>query len=484
MTSLLLMIGQPLLYVMLHCLGVSVALAIGPRTRPHLCGAFGFTTGLAVMVAIELVLLGTGVPFTGLTGSLAGLAVIAGCLVLARRRGWPAREAWRVLAGWTIGFAVVAFALTRVNLVIMTYDSHYIVIAATMISEDGALTPGVMTWLGDYGIFTVAAQALMCFTAESFLWALPVVLSASTIAIFAVMLDHGLDALGVRTRRRRILVALVTAATFTTFMLIRHSFYIQTNFGTATYLLAFCTLFWWAEVSKDTSAMPLAFIALFAVALHRIEGPGVAVLFLTLSLLPSRLPARAVLPSLTAMTVAVAAWYLLLASGVSASSEFLTPNKAYLMAGIVVAFTAYAALSAWGVLPWLSRINQWAPLIVIGVLVPALAVGFSVRYELMFTSAKGWLQCLALAPYWQHTWLAIIVLAALGLLAPPAPARSVFVCGIPAYMMVILLLVLGRTHYYFGLGDSATRMSVHLVPLAFFYFGVKFIPLFAAREPA
>ena len=76
-------------------------------------------------------------------------------------------------------------------------------------------------------------------------------------------------------------------------------------------------------------------------------------------------------------------------------------------------------------------------------------------------------------------FLALTALALLGLLAPAPPARWVFVCGVPAYLALILLLVLGRHPYYAGIGDSAVRMAVHLVPLSFFYFGVKFAPLLA-----
>jgi hypothetical protein len=153
------------------------------------------------------------------------------------------------------------------------------------------------------------------------------------------------------------------------------------------------------------------------------------------------------------------------------------------MAAIPIAFTAYAGLSAWRPHPWLSRINQRAPIITIGVLALALVLGFATHFELMYSSVDGWFRCLLQAPYWEHTWIAICALAVLALAAPGPPARALFVCGIPAYMAVILLLVLGRTPYYFGMGDSATRMSIHMVPLAFFYFGLKFIPLVAARTP-
>jgi hypothetical protein len=345
------------------------------------------------------------------------------------------------------------------------------------IGRDGAIDAAVLPRLGDYGVFTVLAQSLMCFTRESYLWALPTMLAASTIGLFAVMLSMGLDALNVRLRHRGLVVALVTVTTFTSFMLVHHSFYIQTNLGTAAYLLAFATLIWWSEVTDDRSGLPLAFVAMFAIALHRIEAPAVAVLLMTLALLPGRIPLRATLVPLTAMTVGIAAWNVFLAAALHETSEFLTPTRCYVMAAIPIAFNIYIAASASGKLPWLAAINRRAPMIAITALTLALAGGFATHYELMSQSADRWLHCLVEAPYWGRTWIAIVALGLLGLAVPAPPARTLFVVGIPAYMAVILGLVLFRTQYYFGLGDSATRMSIHLVPLAFFYFGLKFIPL-------
>jgi hypothetical protein len=429
------------------------------------------------MVSLEMLMICVGIPFTAVTGTLGAAAGIAGCLAVARRRGWSVRTTWRVLAAWTLGVAVVAFAVSAVNLTIMSYDSHYMVIMGGAIGRDGTIDPAVLPRLGDYGVFTVFAQSLMCFTRESYLWAMPPMLAASTIALFALMLGMGLDALNVRLRHRGLVIALVTATTFTSFMFVNHSFYIQTNLGTTAYLLAFATLQWWSEVTDDRSALPLAFVALFAMTLHRIEAPTVAVLIMALAILPGRIPLRATLVPLTVMTIGVAAWYVVLAAAVSETSQFLTPSRCYLMAAILVSFNIYVAASASGKLPWLESVNRRAPLLVITALTLALAWSFATHYELMSQSARDWLHCLVAAPYWGRTWIAIVAFGLLGLAVPAPPARTLFVVGIPAYMAEILILVLFRTQYYFGIADSATRMSLHLVPLAFFYFGLKFVPL-------
>jgi hypothetical protein len=472
-------IGQTLLFLGLHLLGLAVCLAFGPARRPHLTAALAFVSGLAVMVGLEIMLLVAGVPFGPLAGGSAGVLVAAACLWRLARRGWPDRSTWRVLGVWTGGFTLASLALSSRNFAVMSYDSHFLVILGGIIGDFGAFVPGLLEKMGLYGAFQSLAQGLVGFTHRTFLYALAPVFAASTVALFAVLLDQALALVGAPARRRGPLVALVTAATFTVYMLFRHSFYIHTNFGTAAYLLVACALTWLAEVEDEPAYLPPAFLALFALALHRIEGPLIGALFLALTVLPSRLPPRRVLPPFAAYSAATVGWYLLLGSAVPVGSKFLTPMRCYGLATVTLALFGYYALSSWRPATLLRRLNRHAPLVAAAAIVLALAAAFVVRPEHMATSARAWLLTLWLEPYWEGVWVAIVALAVLGFWAPAPPARWAFVVGVPAYMGLILLLVWGRKPYYVNLGDSASRMAIHLVPLAFFYFALKFAPLLA-----
>ena len=61
---------------------------------------------------------------------------------------------------------------------------------------------------------------------------------------------------------------------------------------------------------------------------------------------------------------------------------------------------------------------------------------------------------------------------------------EVFVYGVPIYIVLTLLVVYGRDPYRLGPGDSAARMALHVIPMVFFYFGLKFIPLLRATPAA
>ena len=476
--------SQAILFFAMHVLGLAACLAFGPRTNVRLACALGFPAGLAISVILELTCLGLGIPFGRVTGWIAAALVLGACLYVLRRRGGLPAGGGRLVAAWSLGFAVVAAGLTSFCAVIMSPDSFVISALGRIVAFDGAFEPGVLVKLADFGVFQVLVQSQVSFTGWSFLWALPPVLAASTLAYFVVALDDALDILGVRFRGRALVIALLAAATFTIYMLVRHSLYIHTNFGSAAYLLVFCSLYWMAEVGGDTDLLPPAFLAIAAFSLHRIEAPIVATVFLSLAVLPSKLPARAILRPLAACAAVVAGWYLLLARGVPADNMFLTPTRCLLIAGLVLGFAGYAALARHPrVASGFARFHRWLPAIVAIVFVLALAAAFALRYEHMFRSAYAWLwRSLLHAGYWRSGWRVIALFALVGLLLPAPRARWTFVVGIPAGMAIVLLLVLSRPPYYKGMGDSATRMALHFVPLAYFYFGLKFIPLLGVSQ--
>ena len=470
------------LFLLLHVLGLAIGVLVGPRDRPQVLGAIGLLVGFATLIAIELLCLGCRVPFSPLTGGgLAGVVIVT-TTIAAVRRHWLARRAWQILGCWTAGMILVGVLVTRVDLATMTYDSHYLVMMGGAIARDGAIAPGMMAMLGDYGIFEVLAHGLLRFTGESYLWALAPMVGASTMVAFAVLLREGLRALGVHSRWSWVAVVGLTMATFSIYMVLRHVFYIQTNFGTMSYLLLYCALFWLAEATDDPRWLPLGFVALFGVALHRIEGPLICALFLALTVLPSRLPTRAMLRPLLVVAGMVACWFLLAASQASPASEFLTPTRCYAMASVLPVICGYVWLTSSGPFTPLQRLNAHAPALIAIGMTAGLGLAFALRTDHMIASARGWGACLLRAPYWIGAWPVIIVLGLLGLALPAPRGRWPFVVGVPAYLALVLLLVLTRTPYYVGMGDSAARMAIHPVPLAFFYVGLKFVPWLTPRR--
>jgi hypothetical protein len=470
---------QAPLFIAIYLLGLAINLAWGPRARLSSCCALGFPVGLAATVVIVLIMLVVGLPYNGWTLASAALLVVVAATVALRPR--LSRAAALTAAGWALGFAVVASALSYANFSLMTADSHQFVMLGRVIGADGAFAEGTISELQGWGVFQAIAHSLFRLTREDYLYALQPVLAASFLPVFVLSLWAGVEALGAQGRPAKLLVALITTALFSIYMFHRHFLYIHTNLAAAIYLFGFALLFWLAEMSQDASGIPVALLCLLGFTLQRIEAPVFTLIFLVVCVAPSQLPRRAITPWLTALTVIVAAWYEVLARHVPADGEFLTPTLSRLFGGFVVAFYAYYLGVAW---PPIRRLGRWLPQSMALVCLLGLVASFVLKPSHMLVSAQAWASNLLQLPYWGQACYAIAALVLLGLALEAPPHRRVFTYGVGLSLVVILLLGFGRVPYKPGVGDSANRMTLHVLPLLFAYLGLKLIPALARPKEA
>jgi hypothetical protein len=435
-------VSQTPLFVLLHLVGTCVCLGFGPRDRPWLCCAMGFPIGLATVIVLLLPLLVLGAPFDGITaGAVATIPTIAGA--------WRARGAdWRKVTVWTLGFAAVCAPLTLVNLTIVHWDGHNFVMLGKAIAGDGGLRAPVLVELNDFGVFQALAHAGVAFTRESYLYSLPTVFGLAAIPLFALALADA----GVRPRG----VALVTAALFTSFMVQLHFFYLHANFAAAIYLFVFGFLIH----RGDPRTLPVAFVALTAFALSRVETPVAAALFLVVA---DRWPRRTLLPVLTAHVAIVAGWYLLIAPSMPPDGAFLTPTRCYLAAGLYL-----------GVYGWFLANGPRVERLAVAAAALALVAAFAHKPAHMGASLGFYAANLFVSRWWLGCWWIVVALWITSRHLPAPPRTTLFTSGIPLYVALVLLLAYGRIPYRYSLADSASRMMLHVAPLVFYYLALKY----------
>jgi hypothetical protein len=475
-------LSQALLFLAIHLVGLAVSFAIGPRRAPALCCALAFPIGLATAVIVTLAILLAGLPYTAWTLGGAIGAACAVALVGAVRRGIDRRDL-RIAGLWTAAFAIACLTLTRFNVALSTIDSHRILSLAVILSNEGGLSPETAAQLDRQGVFQIIAHSLAGFTRSDFLHGLPLVLGLSFAPMFALTLWHGLGVVGAPIQRRWMAVALVTAALFTISMVDYHILYIHTNLGAGIYLFGYLALFWIAELERDEAWLPTAFLCLIAFALHRTETPLVALLFLVLTVAQSELPRRTLTLWLGLFTAVVAVWYEKLAHHVP-TTAFITPARSRLVWILMAGFFCWWLASETRVV---RRINGWLPAAVAGLSGLVVAASFAIKPHHMARSTANWAANLTDLPLWGNVWLFLPALMLLGLLGRPPRFRHAFTVGLIAYAALVLVLSFFLANpYRIGLGDSANRMTIHFVPLIFYYLAVKLAPpLFsgAAVEP-
>jgi hypothetical protein len=464
-------VSQTPLFLAIHLVGLAITFSLGPRRHPALCCALAFPAGLAATVLAALLLLVIGIPYNAWTLSAAALIPTVG-LIIARRPFELDRSTWALIAAWTAGFGLISLIPNHWNLSLLNWDSHRIVMLSGAIGEAGVLDRETLSELQSWGVFQVIAHSLAAFTRRDYLYGLQPVVGLSFLPVFALALWHATGHLGATGWRRSSAVALVVLALSTLYAFAHHAVFVHTNFGTAVYLFGFVVLFWLAEIERDPSGLPVAFLFLFALAIQRVELPVVAMIALVATAMTTELPRRAITPWLAAFTVLVVGWYVLLAFHVSPSSRQLTPTRCIAVAIGMTAVLGWWSVSAW---PRLQRVHRHVPLLVTAAFVLALAAAFALKPNHMLTSLSSWATNLGSQPHWGYAWYAIAAAMLLAVLVPPPPRHLTFVLTIALSLAYILLLAFARRPYRIAVVDSANRMTIHIVPLVFFYLGLKMI---------
>ena len=470
--------SQAVLFLALHLCGVAVALAA--IRSPKVACAVGFPLGVCLGVVASLLVLILGLPYTAATlgAALAGTAVIG--VAVAGRRGRLDRRALRLAGLWSLGFVAVAAAASAINLSIMSYDSHALVLFGQVIGQDAALSEGLVFRLSHWGVFLPIAQSWAAFLPVEYLWALAPVLGLSLVPLFVLSLDALIAPLELAPATRRRLLALVTAASFTVFFFHHHFIYIHNNIPSAVYLTGFVGLMVIAETRRDAGAAIIAFVLLCGCAVMRVEAPLATLLFAVIFAFPSRLGRATIGVGLGLYAALVSVWYLRLAASAPSSGDFLTAGRCFMVVALVTGTWILWWLSSH---PRLARLVRFTPEIAAATVGLGLVLAFALEPAHMGISARSWAINLVVSDYWGLAWPLLAAVLILAAWLPPFPPARALGFGLAAAVGLIILLAFGRTPYRaIHVGDSANRMMLHLLPLLFLFIGARLGAGLALRD--
>jgi hypothetical protein len=466
-------VSQLILFVALHLLGVVVCMAVGPWQRSWLCSALGFAVGLACMVFLSLGMLLLGA-FHIATMAVLYAAVLSACIATAvKRRRWNRRNL-QVAGGSALGFVALCLPFCYYNFSSFSFDSHMFVLYGRVLGADGHLTLDMLERLNAWGVFQVVAHALGAFVRNDYLYALAPAFAVSMFATFAVALGEALAELGVPRRYRALWMGLSVAVLLAIPLLRFHVVYIHSNMPSSGYLLCFVALFWLAEVKQDTSYLPVALLALLAFTLLRVEAAPYAILFLILTVMGTRLPRRAILPWYLLYTTVVVGWFLLLAFNVPEDSVYLTPKKCLLFAVALALVFGYWLVKDRSLL---RHVTRFLPHLTVAAVGAGILLAAVTHGDNMDISASIWLGEMWESAYWALIWKCAALLCVVGIFVPAPPFRAPLLLGI--WLFFGLTLIVAAMGSVFGpdIDGSLTRMTIHIVPIVFFYGALKFAPL-------
>ncbi len=468
--------SQLILFVALQVLGVVVCMAIGPWQRIWLCNALGFAIGLVCMVLLSLGALLFGVFRIEVMATL--YVALLGAAMFASRRRWD-RNTLLAAACGVVGFALLCAPFCDFNFSSFSYDSHQFVLNGRVLGDGGQMTLDMLERLNAWGVFQVVAHAMSAFVKEDYLYGLAPAFAISMFATFAAAIAEGLDEQRVARAYRALWIGLALAVLLAIPIVRFHVMYIHSNMASAGYLLFFVALFWLAEVRKDSSYLPVAFLSLIAFTLLRVEATPYAVIFLVLTVMDTRLPRRAVLPWFALYTGVLVAWFALLSMNVPADSVYLTPIKCMAFGAVLAAVFAYWLIRD----RWMfRRLTPYVAYVLAAVCALGIAYGAVTHGDNMRISAKIWLWDLWKSPWWASIWKVVAVLAVISAFLPAPPQRKPLVLGVWLFFGTTLIISSTGTAFGPDIDGSLIRMTIHITPIVLFYGALKFAPLLSATR--
>lgn len=470
--------SQLALFVALHLLGVVVGVAIGPWRRIWLCSALGFLVGLAVMVLLSIGPLLLGVYKFGVMAALYA-AILGMCVRSAVKSGRWTRSSVHATALSAVGFAALCVPFCYWNFSSFSYDSHMFVLYGHVLGHDGELTFQMLERLHAWGVFQVIAHALGAFVKQDYLYGLAPAFAISMLAAFAVMLNEALHELRVSGRQRALWIALAVAVLLAMPLFRFHVVYIHANMPSAGYLMCFLGLFWLAELREDTAYASIAFVALLAFTLLRVEAVPYAITFLIPTVIVSQLARGTIRAWYGLYTAALVVWFTLLAVAVPEDSVYLTPAKCALFGtALALLFAYWLVRDRW----WFRRLTPRVPHLALALCGLGVIAAYVDNGDTMRLSGGIWLSDLWRSPWWASIWKWTTLLTVVGVFVPAPPRAGIFVYCVGLFFGLTLIVASQGSAFGGDIDGSLIRMTIHIVPVVFFYGVLKFAPLLNATR--
>jgi len=193
-----------------------------------------------------------------------------------------------------------------------------------------------------------------------------------------------------------------------------------------------------------------------------------------LALSQTRLTRAAVFGPYVAFTVVLVSWLVLLTAVVPDDSEYLTPTRGVLMVVAMVGIFAAFLVRETAIV---KRLLPLVPPIVAVLCVVAVGILSVTHLDTFQTSFGIWQHDLWLGKFWGYfQWPLFAVLTVLSFWAPTPPFSRPLRYGIALFFVLVVLLTTLGDAYGSSRYGSLTRVTLHIVPLIWFYFALVFVP--------
>ena len=465
------------LSVGLVLVGLSLGLAVGRRLPLTLLAVSAYLLGAAAWAAVTVVILVLGIPYTLVSAGTGTAAVGLAALIWARRRGGLrlSRAQGLALAGSVLIYTLLAALGTRFNLSQATGDSVIKILTGRALVLDGLSAP-VQANLQGNSLLPVSLQAAAFLVGAEYNYLHQPLTALSLCALFLILSVRSLRALGAAPGTARAAAGLALGGFTASYLFLFHSGHIHDNLTAAAFLFTGMVSLWWAQREPQAGWLGLAAAAFTGLSLTRIDGALYGLLSLAVFLSLGTVTPGRLLRECAPFLALAGLWMGRILFFGSSSTNYLNSGNAAFILGALASFALLlAAAQRWPALArvWLPRLH-WVELAAVGL---AFAVFTLTAPQTMLQSLRvtadnllfeGW--------WWGPLWLAVLGLGLLALTQPALPAERIFSLGIGVFFLFLMTESGLRDPYRYGIGDSANRAMLHILPVVMFYLLLKLTP--------
>ena len=407
------------------------------------------------------------------------------------RRLAEVRENWRQLARWFIGssflFLLLSYLFHKFNYTYIGPDSIAFIANGRQIFLKG-LTELTKNEMVLRGIFLPLIQAASVMTRFQYLSSFAPMLNFSFFVTFCYLCWYSTRQVGNNLIR-------VLAIVFTILPLVgipiilEHLFYVHVNLPSAAYFSVAVISLWLALLEKNEDWFILGLVALTGFNLLRIEAPIFSIAVLILVVHKEEIGRKYRLFSLLPFSLFFIAYYSYLTLLLSGNDTYiLSPARSMVIVVMYGMLLVYFFLLKIKLLP--KMLVEWLPNLMVGVLVLAIGLFFVSNPVAMKSAVSVWFNNLITNGFWGATWFILIPALIILSLLKGSMNEHLFIYWIVSFILILILINFqAYPIHYNNSGDSANRIMIHIVPVIYYYFLIKWVDLYQSTpsnssEPA
>ena len=390
------------------------------------------------------------------------------------------RANWRQLARWFIGssflFLLFSYLLHRFNFTNIGPDSVVFIVNGRQIFFQGLseLTKNEMVLRG---VFLPLIQSASVMTRFQYLSSFAPMISVTFVVTFFYLCWFSTKRID--NNFVRIFFVLLTALSLVSIpIFLEHLFYVHVNLPSATYFSVAVICLWLALLEKNEDWFILGVVALTGFNLLRIEAPIFSIAVLVLVVHKEEIGYKYRLFSLLPFSLFFIAYYSYLTFLLSGNDTYiLSPARSMVIVVMYSMLLVYFFILKTKLLPKI--LVDWLPALMVGVLVLAIGLFFVYNPSAMKSAVSVWFNNLVTNGFWGGTWYILIPALIIFSLLKGSMNEHLFIYWIILFVLILILINFqAYPIHYNNSGDSANRIMIHIVPVIYYYFLIKWVDLY------